>query len=602
MFSPSSKQRVEAYEFAQFRLDLIVRQLFHLNKPIQLSSKAFDILKLLVENRGQVVTKEDLINHVWRNRVVEENNLTVRMSALRKALGESAENRFIETVPGYGYRFVVRVGEILSENSQWQEESLDSLAILPLSSEKDLQRLNYLCDGITESLISSLSHITNLRVMARSTVFRYKGQDVDPQKVGKELGVRAILVGNVSQQANSLLFDMELIDAKDGAYLWGAKYERQISDLVTLQEEITREITEKLRIKLNKIEENQIAKRYTDNPQAHHLYMKARYFLNKRSVSGVKKAIDYFRSTIRYDPKYALAFVGLADAYFIFWGYGLQPPRATIPKARSSALKALEIDKRLAEVHISLGNIKSNYELDWIGAESEYQLAIKLNPYNASAHQYYAYFLVKARRFDEAIVEAKKAHEIDPLSFAVNLLLVKIYYFSQQYDEAVKKGREILEMDPQFGPANGLIGMAYLELGRSQAAIREFKKGIGFSAGDYKVSRSKERNGDSISLPDSDPEAIAFLGYAYAVAGKRNKALQVLAELGSLNKRRYVQPHTLAMVYVGLRDKDKAFEWLERAVMDRTAAITYLNVWPFFDSLKSDLRFERLVRRIGLEP
>lgn len=604
---PSKIQLTEAYEFGDFRLDLVVRQLFHKGKPVQLSSRTFDILKILAQNRGQVVMKEELIRRVWPDRFIEENNLTVRMSALRKALGESVENRFIETVPTYGYRFVARVSEIFHESmkqqQQVEEEEFDSLAVLPLIDESNQQKLNYLCDGITDSLITSLSHIANLRVMARSTVFRYKGREFVPQKVGEELGVRAILVGKVNQAANSLLFDMEMIDVKDGAYLWGARYKRRVSDLVTLQEELAREISEKLRVKLNKFEEHNIAKRYTDNPKAYQMYMKGRYFLNKRNVWWLKRAVRYFRSAIRLDPQYALAYAGLADTYRMVAGVGLRPARETIPKGKAVALKALELDNQLAEAHLTLANIKSSYEFDWQGAEREFKLALELNVYDAQALQYYSNFLAKTGQVDQAIAAIDKAYEIDPLSLSTNLAMGKLYHFARRYDDALKKGREILDLEPQYGPAHGLIGISYLEMERFQEAIREFKIMFDSLSNAPQVLWGKA-GGDTEKriTQDWDPEALALMGYAYAVAGNRNKALKVLDELGALMNKRYVQPHNVAMVYIGLRDNDKAFEWLDRALADRCSPLTYIKVWSFFDGLRTDPRYEQLVRRIGLSP
>lgn len=592
---------VAVYEFGQFRLDLVVRQLFCRGKQIPLSPSTFDILKMLLENRGQVVTKQALIKRVWPDRFIGENNLTVRMSALRKALGENSENRFIETVSGYGYRFVAKTRVVFNENGKSQEEALNSLAVLPLVNLHNQQRLNYLCDGISESLITSLSQIANLKVMARSTVFRYKGGSVDPRKIGENLGVKAVLTGKVSQVANTLIFDVEMMDVRDGVCLWSARYKRQVSNLFTLQEELTREISENLRVKLSKVEENKIVKRYTYNAQAYILYLKGRYFWNKRSVAGLKKAVKCFRGAIRLDPRYSLAHVGLADAYFLLSMLGLWPTSESIMKAKTAALKALEIDGQLAEAHVSLANIKSSYEFDWPRAENEFKLAIELNPSSELAHYYYSTFLAKFGRLDQALAEVNKAYEIDPLSLHISLAMGKMYYFAGRYYEAIRKGREMLEIDPQFGQANGLIGLAYLEMGLYQDAEREFKVLVE-SLTDQNVIKHRrgETPGESAALPDSDPEAIALLGYTYAVSGKRNNALEVLNKLQELIKRRYVEPHTLAIVHIGLGDNDKAFECLDRAFEDRCSILTYIKVIPLFDGLKSDPRYDKLVRCIGL--
>lgn len=588
-----NKARVEAYEFGPFRLDLTVCQLFQADNPVHLSPKTLDILRILVANQGQIVTKEELVELVWPGRFVEHNNLTVRMSALRKALGENLQNRLIETVPGDGYRFVGRVKQIISASRAGGD--FDSLAVLPLVATNNPSKLEYVCDGIVESLITSLSHIGRLRVMARSTVFRYKGREIDARKIGKELGVRAVLVGTVRQSGSSLVFDVEMIDSEDGAHLWGAKYTRQISDLLVLQEDLAKEITENLRVRLNSTEEGKMAKRYTDDPRAYQLYLKGRYFWGTRTVAGVKKAIKCFREATTYDPKYSLAFAGIADAYFLFSNCGLRPPRETVRKARKAALKALEIDAELGEAHVSLGNIKSSFDLDWAGAEKEFKLAIELNPYYPPARHYYANFLAKVGRLNEALAEIEAARDLDPSCRGVNLTMGKIYYFLRRYDEAIKKAQDMLEFEPNFGLANGLKGITHIELGRHANAVRELKSMIGLSAGDYRT------RGGAGSLSNSDPEAIALLGYAYARQGKHRKARQLVDDLVKLKEKSYLQPHNLALIYIGLGEKDKAFEWLEKALADNSSTLTFIKVSPLFDSLREDARYVRLVQQLGLE-
>lgn len=590
--------KVEAYEFGAFRLDLTSRQLLHDRKRVPLPALSFDLLKVLIENRGEVLKKEDLMREVWAERYVEENNLSVRISWLRKAFG-APKNNFIETVPGYGYRFVGRVRAIFSDGSSRQGKQFDSLAVLPLVNQSDQPRLNYLCDGITESLITTLSHITDLRVMARATVFRYQERALDPQKAGKELRVSAVLRGRVSQLGNSLILDIEMIDVEDGSYLWGAKYRRGITDLVILQEDLAKEISDHLRIRLSKVEETRITKRFTNNPQAHHLYMKGRYFLNTRTVRGVQRAIEYFTKAIRYDPRYSLAHAGLADSYVVLSSYGLLPPRMTMPKAKAAALKALEIDDQLAEAHVSLGNIESTYELDWKSAERAFRRALEINPYYSLARQYYANFLSKVGRMEEAFSEITAAYDIDPLSLSVNLTMGKTYHYAGRFEEAIKKGHEILEIEPRFGPANGLIGLAQLAMGQYQDAVRELKTMIAFSSGDYRVGRATAR-GRKSKLPDADPEALALLGYAYAQWGKRPKAIQILNQLVALKKKRYVQAHTIALVHLGLERHDETFEWLEKAVVEKTSTVTFLKVCRLFGALRGDDRYKQLVQRLGL--
>ncbi|HEX8175520.1 MAG TPA: winged helix-turn-helix domain-containing protein [Pyrinomonadaceae bacterium] len=598
-----NRQRIEVYEFDHFRLDLVVRQLFYQEKPVPLSSRTFDILRILVENRGQVVTREELIQQVWQGNAVEENNLTVRMSALRKALGESSGNRFIETVPARGYRFVARVRQQSGGHGESLEAISDSLAVLPLVNENNMSGLNYLCDGITESLITSLSRIANLRVMAYSTVSRYRGRGLVPWEVGKRLDVRLVLSGKVNQKDDSLTLNMEMIDVEDGAHLWGAKHRRQVSDLIALQEDLAREVSETLRSRLGQLEEDEISKRYTDSTEANQMYMKGRYFWNQRSVPGLKKAIRYFKGAIEQDPRYSLAYAGLADAYILLATSEIWPPAEAMPKAKAAALKALELDPRLAEAHVSLGNIKSSFEYDWQGAESEFKLAIELNPLYAQAHHYYANYLAKLGKLEQAIAEINRAYAIDPISLPLNLSMGKLYYFARHYKEVVKKGLEILEIEPRYGVANGLIGLAYLETERYQEAIREFEVMFDSLISDQADEQSKAGlPPENTFLRNADPEPISFMGYAYALSGKRGKALKLVDDLLAMAKQKYVQPHHLAVIYTGLGDRDNAFHWLIKAIADRCSAVTNLRVMPLFDSLRDDPRYEELLRSLRLQP
>jgi len=585
-----------AYAFGPFRLDLVLRRLTLNGDPIALPSRTFDILKILVENRGELVTKEHLFEQIWPGRFVEENNLTVRMSELRKALRDSAATRFIETVSGYGYRFVAKVKEIVDDKAEVKAKAFKSLAVLPLINKNNEQKLEYVCEGITESLITSLSYISNLRVMSRSTVFRYKASDLDPRTVGEELGVEMVLVGEVDQVRNDLVFDLEMIDAKNGWRLWGGKYRRRISDLVTLPDEIVRQVVPNLQVALTATAQKQLSSGYPANSKAYEMYLKGRYFLNKRLEWWRGNAIRYFRRAIEQDPRYALAFVGLADNYILTAIGETRPAREVIPKAKAAVLQALEIDDNLADAHLTQAKILSSYEFDWDGAEIEFKLAIQLDPFHAHARQYYANFLTKLGQFDEALNEINKAFSLDPLSIAINLTMGKIYYFARKYALAIEKARELLEIEPNYSPANGLIGCVYLEQGRVEEAIEQFRIMFDGLASDPTDAHAADKADRTIA----DPEALSFLGYAFGVAGERNKALDVLGELMELRKRRYVQPHNIATVYLGLREDDSAFEWLDKAFIDRCGPLTNIKVWPVLDRLRSDPRYTELIQRLGL--
>ena len=574
-----------------------MRRLVRDGDPIPLPSRTFDILKILVENRGELVTKEHLFAQVWRGRVVEENNLTVRISELRKALRDSAETRFIETVSGYGYRFVAKVKEIVDEHGP-QSEIFKSMAVLPLINKNNQQKLEYVCEGITESLITSLSQVSNLRVMSRSTVFRYNRPDVDPRTVGEELRVEIVLLGQVNQSSQHLEFDLEMIDAKSGWHLWGGKYKRRVSDLVTLPDEIVRQVIPNLQLALTAKAEKQLSSGYPANSRAYELYLKGRYFLNKRRLWWTRKAIPYFRRAIEQDPKYAQAYAGLADSYILIAGFESRPPREAFPKAKAAVLQALKLNPNLAEAHLTQAKIMSAYEFDWDGAEREFKLAMQLDPYHAETRQYYANFLTKLGQFDEAVNEINKAFGLDPLSIAINLTMGKTYYFARRYALAIKKARELLEIEPGYSPANGLIGFAYVAMERFDEALEQFKIMFEEMSSAHNAPAGALDKAD-VAGPDS--ESLSFIGYVYGVLGKRNQAIEVLNELLELRKKKYVQPHNLATVYIGLGEDDLAFEWLDRAFNDRCGPLTYIKVWPFFDRLRTDARYLDLIQRVGLQ-
>lgn len=607
------------YEFGPFLMDSSVRRLFVGGRPVHLTSKLFDLLLVLVCNSGRVMTKEELMEKVWPDQLVEESNLTVSMSALRKALGERYKDRkYIETVPKRGYRFAARVGESwvatppgrspypAGDRDTWggtPETPAISLAVLPLVNEGRDPELEYLVDGLAESFINRLSRIPQLRVLARTTVFRYKGKELDVLRIGGELNVRALLTGRVLQRAGRLLINVELVDAEDGAQLWGAKYDRRFSDIFEMQEEITVEVWNKLWLRLSPGVKGLLTKRHTESTEAFRHYLKGRFFWNKRSITGIRKAVSYFRRALELDANYSLAYSGLADGYITLADYGVVPPREVVPKARGAVTRAIEIDDTLAEAHTSSASVKKYYGPEFAGAERDYLRAIELNPYYATAYHWYADYLAKLARFDQAVERIKQALEIDPLSLIVNKTMAKIFYMAREFDRAVEQCREIFEIDPSFGPAGGQLAYIYAAQGRYEEAIAEIQTLIDFTTGEYEVLPGRRLGsaagpGQPAISSLSDPEAIAALGYFYALAGRRGEALQLLGGLRELRKHRYVEPHTLAMIYVGLGDKDGAFEWLVKSCANRSSVLGYLKVWPVLDPLRSDSRFADLYRRV----
>ncbi|MEP6818672.1 MAG: winged helix-turn-helix domain-containing protein [bacterium] len=641
-----AEQTSEFYEFGRFRVKSEERVLLRGDELVPLTPKAFDILLTLLENDGRIVNKDDLMKKVWPNTFVEEGNLTQNVSLLRKALGESANGpQFIETVPRRGYRFVAPVKRA-SENGQntsleteaslqspeqekqstipfgrspldvglWtflsprlpavaltlafvlaavagiaylsarskagaSPSSIQSIAVLPFVDDSPDGDAEFLDDEIAESLVNSLTKLPKLRVVPRSVMVSYKGRNVDPRQVGEELNVRAVVTGRVHRHGDTISIQADLIDLDSVSQIWGQHYDRRLADILLVQEEISRDIFENLRLKLNVEEQKQL--------EAYRLYLKGRNAWNKRTPEGLQQGIDYFQQTINADPNYAAAYAGLADCYNMQVIYGVHQPKDGFPKAKEAAVKALEMDETLAEAHTSLAFIKFRWDRDRVEAEREFQLAIKYKPTYAPAHQWYSSYLVALERFDEAVAEAKRTSELEPLSFIASSHLGWILYLSGRNDEAITQCTKILSLDPNSFPAHRYLGLAYEQKRMYPQAIDEFQKGV-------KLSGS--------------PLVLALLGHAYAVSGKTKEARQVLSDLHDLSEsreaesRRYVSPYTVAAIYTGLGDKDQAFKWLEQAYEERDVWLMNLKVDPVFAKLRSDKRFQDLLTRAGLRP
>ena len=460
-------------------------------------------------------------------------------------------------------------------------KTIDSVAILPFVNASANPDAEYLSDGIAESVISSLSQLPRLRVMARSTVFRYKGQEVDPRKVGRDLHVDAVLTGNLIQRDDTLIVKMELVKVADGSQLWGEEYQRKFSDVLAVQEEIAKQISEKLRLKLTGEEQKRLTKHYTENAEAYRLYLLGRYYWNKQTLESLNKGIEFFQQAVDKDPNYALAYAGLADSYSLLGStIGGLSPKENFPKAKAAVLKALEIDDTLAEAQSALVLVRLRYDWDWPAAEREIKRAIELNPNYATTYQWYANYLAIMGRLDEAIAEEKRAQELDPLSLNINTIVARRFYDARQYDQAIEQCQKTLEMDPNFAQAHFTLGQAYEQKARYEEAIAALKKATTLSPG--------------------NPFNVSALGHVYAVSGQKSEAMKILDQLKELSRRRYISPHEIAIIYAGLGEKDQAFAWLEKAYADRSWRLPFLKVEPRFDSLRSDPRFTDLVRRVGL--
>ena len=460
--------------------------------------------------------------------------------------------------------------------------AIESIAVLPFQNKSAEADAEYLSDGLAESLIYRLSQLPNLRVSPTSSVFRYKGKEIDPIKVGQELGVSAVLSGRMVQRGDNLAISAELVDVRHNKLLWGEQYERKVSDLLATQREIAREIVEKLKLKVSG-EDTGLAKHYTENNEAYQLYLRGRFHWNKRTGEAIKKSIGYFNQAIEKDPSFALAYAGLADSYVV--PANRLPPKEAMPKAKAAAMRALELDESLAEAHTSLARVLAVYDWDWAGAEKEFKRAIELNPRYAVAHQWYGGYFEATGRHAEAIAQRKLAQELDPLSPILNFELGLAFYFARNYDQSIEQFQKTLELDPNFPGVLTFLPAAYEQKGMYDEATG-LKNSI--------LLRADSERTTSTSI------AMAGLGHVYAVSGKTAEAQAVLSQLKHRSAQEYVSAYSIAMVYAGLGEKDQALAWLEKAHEERAFQLQDLAVEPRWDDLRSEARFADLVRRVGL--
>jgi len=581
----------KVYEFNGFRLEGTQRRLLYHGQPVPLKGKILDLLLFLVEMRGQLVMKEELMKKIWADSIVEENNITVSMSILRKTLGEDRSRpKFIETIPRQGYRFIAEVIEVSTERPVTrdagqrkdrvvlQEEPIESLAVLPLQSPKKDFNVDYLSEGISESIINILSRIPKLRVMACSTIFRFKRKEVDPHEVGLMLNVKALLMIRVMRLGETLVIRGQLVKVSDGTQLWGEQYNRSPSDLLATQDEIAKAISDSLKFKLTVQEQIRLNKQPTKNIEAYNLYLRGRYFWNKYSKEWVLKAIDAFKEAISIDANYALAYCGLADAYFRLSNVYF-PPREVLPKAKEAALRAVEIDDNQAEAHSSLGLVRVYYDHDWTGAESAFRRALELDPHLVSAHQRYGSYLTFMGRFDEAIEHYETALELDPFSLQINMNLATTYYLKGEYERAINMLNETIELEPNYMPTHFLLGLVRIQEKRLPEAIAEFQL-------IYK-------------LDEEAYLALGFMGYAHALAGERAEAETLLSILQDISLRKYVSPYSMLVIRLALGPKKRVFELLEQLYEECNDWLIWLKVSPELKVLRDDPKFKDLLGRVG---
>jgi len=634
--------------FGPFRLDPEQRLLLRDQRPIPLSPKAFDLLLVLVQRRGQLVLKDDLMQILWPDTFVEESNLGQQVFQLRKALGETAQDSsYIVTVPGRGYRFAQEVRLAAADGEQESEEQIVvasrslarvvieegspaspwhaltsgagqirtrvavavtagliiagcvawrlhyrsaqatnpgrvMLAVLPFQNLTGDPEEEYFADGITEEMITKLGqlHPEQLGVIARASVMGYKHGDKRLDQVGRELSVQYVLEGSLRRTADHLRITAQLIRVKDQSHLWAEDYDRQLQDVLSVEDEVAAVVAREIQLRLTPQQRLNLSSARVVNPEAHEAYLKGRFFWNKRTEGGFRKAVEYFNDAIAKDPNYAQAYAGLADAYLLLGGYGFEPQEDTIPSAKQAALRAVQIDDTLAEPHTTLGLVYVA-EWNWAEAEKSYKRAIELDPNYSVAHHWHGdgYLAGIPGKTEEMLSELRKAHELDPLSPMITTDLARRLCYAGRCDEGMKLFQEVLKIDPDFVQAHYYLSEAYELRGMYPEAIAEVQK---------------------INSPDATRYVTGQLGHIYALQGRRREALEVVSRLQQLSQRTYVDPRYIANIYVALGEKDLAFVWLEKAYEEHSSTIPGLKTSWVYDPIRSDPRFADLVRRVGI--
>jgi TolB-like protein/DNA-binding winged helix-turn-helix (wHTH) protein/Flp pilus assembly protein TadD len=642
LFVPEDLHLRARLRFGVFELDLRAGELRKHGLRVRLQEQPFQILALLLEHPGEVVTREELQKKLWpADTFVDfDHGLNKAISKIREALGDSAESpRFVETVARRGYRFLAEVkpadvtlvrspelatellpkpgsdsrADLLGKSVKpkqvlpslawkisafvlllltaslaawklhfWNRPSpvIRSLAVLPLESLSNDASQDYFADGMTDELISDLGQISALRVISRTSVMAYKHARKPLPQIARELNVDAVVEGTVLRSGDQVRITAQLIEASSDKHLWSQSYEGELRDTLALQNQVARAIADQIRINLNPQEQAALKIVKVVNPQAYESYLKGRYFWNKRTADGLKVALAYFNQAVEEDAKYAQAYSGLADTYALLgdWQYAVMTPKQALPKAKAAAIKALELDNALGEAHNSLAFCMDGFDWDFDAAGREFRRAIELNPGYATAHHWYSWHLALVGNYDEAIVEMRKAENLDPLSLIINADLAELLVLAHSYDESIRQSRKTLEMDPNFALAHNQLGQAYLQKQMLDDAVAELEKAARLSGG--------------------SPTVIANLARAYAGSGKRNETVKLLNDLKKRSSPGYSRASEIAVIYASLGDSGQAMSWLERSYEERFNPGVLLR--PGFDPLRSDPRFQDLVRRIGL--
>ena len=457
---------------------------------------------------------------------------------------------------------------------------IDSLAVLPFGNTGGDPEHEYLSDGITGSLINSLATLPKLRVMAQSTVSRFKVRDIDPQAVGRELGVRAVLTGRIMQSGGSLRIGTELVDVATGSQLWGAQYDRKPGDIFAVQDEISSEISGKLRLQLTRAEKKQLTKRHTESAEAYRLYLKGRHHWNRWTEEGFYRAIEYFQQAVENDPTYALAYAGLADCYVLLGWNSYLPPKAAFPRGKVAAKAALQFDPELAEAHTPLAALLWLHDWEWDKAQTEFKRSLELGPIYPTANHWYAEYTMTMGRHDEAMVRIRKSQDLDPLSLIINVSVGWSLYFARRYNDAIEQLRRTLDLDPNYPVTHWILGLLLRNTGRYEEAIAEGEKGVNFSGG--------------------SPLMRAALAHTLGTAGRTKDAVQIIDELTKLAQQKYVAPYFFAGIHIGLGENQRALEYLEKSYEEHSHWLIYLPLDPSMDALRDNPGFQSLMQRVGV--
>lgn len=580
------------FRFGEFILNPQTRHLFRQREPVRLPSHAFDILLFLVQNHGTVVLKGDILQKFWPDTFVEEANLAVHVSAIRRVLGEKrGENKYIETISGRGYCFVapVEVVEISKDKSFGHNLPLTeptneagkirSVAVLPFSSAGETPSVQYLSEGITESLIKNLAQNGQVKVFASSAVFQYQNQELNLREIGFLLGADAILTGRIVLVDEQLDISVELVNVFDQSHLWGMEYRCHFDDIFKVKLGITMAVTEKLQLKLNKAEARQLRPAFATSSEAYKIYLKGRYLLSKKTKDGFLKGIELFQRVLEQEPGYALAYSGIADSYLLLCIHHHLPASETIAKAKTAIARALAIDETLSEAHASNGHIQFRYEWKWEAAEASFKRALALNPSNTTALRWYSSLLVYLGRFKEALSYQHQALDLEPFSLHANTELGARFNYSREFGKAVKQFEETLELETDFIFALIQLSMSYTKLGLYELALE-------YAAKVYQLFPSWE--------------VMIFRAWVYASAGDQPRALEMLRGALSNPSQEAIDYFELATVYAALDDAQKSFAYLEKAIKEQSISICGLKTDPRLDTLRSDPRLEEMISRVGL--